>query len=1310
MNAPQIGTRWVGRFVACIGLALAVGLTACGGGEPTADSSKAGTGRQAPSAAATASASVISLTKISETRVSRTVYDYVFKVTFQNGNLGQLGVVGNLTTVGTGTTILDGSSVAGDMAANAAVTPTDTITLRHDRAYAFDQGALKWNVTSVASAGSLDDANLAGVDFGADTDGILYGIAGVAFNPLVVLKTTGAVPDGQYNLTVTCAATTFAALQLDGKWRLTANAVDMIAGQTTNVCLRIVNSTAHKYVDLTIQVKAIAPVKSGSVTLAPQGAATYTTSDGYLVKFTGNTSGVPVTADVYETTWPDGTGVLTITYNTDISSAGIQVHLPDLNAPPLGNGIQAQAKRNAAFASSPPLNIDNYPAYPVDEGNLGYLWNSRRAWVNRDDGMRIPDRLFLTNGRVSDNSPDLGWLVARNAQGQFEVTVERRVASQIFSVLPPVLTQKLNDEDVVIFIHGFTLDRKSKTELGGGKGTWDEFPRLAKNASLFSGKQLIPFEFRWATNARFADVADDLAKSINLINGALYVNTSVGGTVAPRRIYLVAHSFGGLVVRTLMQGLATPSSSTDTSNAISMVKSAMTLGTPHSGIQNNNDFFLPKGIDKIPLENISILGNRYGCEQVTCYEAGVRTSLVNRQLALLYGRAAPGSGWLPKQLSGLFTPVPPSLMPDIDFFVGIGLRRDSNSSSAGDGLISFEGQRFSPDARQSVNLLNSVPTPLGGNVTEVVLGNPYRGAIVPPSLDYALPRQKGFAHTWQLARYLNLNSPSSTSDGNGWGLEANIAGGCQPNDPPPCSHPSQLLLWQMVVKAPTLVLLSPGTMIANNTPQPITLTGANFLSRSVVQMRSAIGGWVTVPNWVTEPNPDPGNSVSSTQITVMFNPGTATNVFGIRVCRGGYAITDADCSAEFGLTAPASPPAQVFRDDFNGTTLNGNYWTGVVGISGYSVANGTVQFNRASSAHTNGKIILGGGKIVVEARFGGLTSNGRDTNIALVDIASGDRVQAGDTNYQGQGFYAYATGAYGLGQQSTGSPSTNGYLEYRITLEDRTLTLERGPSLNNLNFKKVFTLAQSSIGKSYYLQIGTGGGIEYSPGTFDWVQITATTVNAQPAPPPNFPTTCNGQSTVMGGWTRFGTATYNTATNTYSVGDTIGFSDPNDADGDCNQVASWHPSGTNTQDNDFLVYNRSTTGDIDFSSEACIPHSPVSGHLVGLFVVDPAFTGLPRSGHNPYSGGVVHFSTQWNLPGRLYVGGTGVGPIFIPNAVMTAKGFCGTYRTTRVGNLYSAYFNNSLVISVVGTTAAIVPVVVAYDNVIEMKPTVIFPN
>lgn len=222
-------------------------------------------------------------------------------------------------------------------------------------------------------------------------------------------------------------------------------------------------------------------------------------------------------------------------------------------------------------------------------------------------------------------------------------------------------------------------------------------------------------------------------------------------------------------------------------------------------------------------------------------------------------------------------------------------------------------------------------------------------------------------------------------------------------------------------------------------------------------------------------------------------------------------------------------------------------------------------------------------------------------------------------------------------------------------------------------------------------------------------QLVRDSLSADPLPPPSFPTTCKGQSTVMGAWTRFGTATRNTTNGIYSVGDTV-IQDPNDLDNDCNQVASWSP-GTNNLDSDWLIYNRSTTRDIDFSAEACLSHPSSSTHSIGLFKVDPLFTGSPKSGHNPVSGGVIHFSTQWNLSGRLYVAATGVaGPIFVPDAVMTPKGFCGIFRLTRVGNQHRAYYNNNLIVSVTGDAGDIVPAVIAFDNVIEMKPTVLFPN
>ena len=1163
MKALQFGANWVRLSFGAIGLALTIGLAACGGGGSTNEAGTVDATKQALSAVVAPGVSVIAVTKVSETRVSRTVYDYVFKVTVQNGNLAQMGVTANLTAVGTGTSIMDGSAVIGDMNANALVTSTDTITLRHDRTFAFDQAALRWSVTSTASAGTLADAGLANVKYGAASDGNLYSIGGVSLNKTIDVDPLPGSANDQFVLNISCGAPKVSAPLIEGMWRMAISAADFPAGAQVSVCLQIVNLTAHKFVVIPFKAIGLAPTNSATTSIPPNGSGTLSTGDGYVVTLQGNNLGKTVNATLLESKDPDGNRIVSITFDADVTNAGIAVKLPDVNALVSSKTVLATRRIQAATAAVQPTKLpDTLPdAYPSDKGNLGKKWDqdlsvapdgtntvrlngATRAWTLNNSKVRIPQTEV-----VVAHSPDADWLCEKFTKpgstpcNTFEVT--NREVSALYSVLDQK-SWDIGDAEVVVFINGFQIETPGDLitpYIGGGKDTWGEFPRLAKNPKLFGGKRLIPFEFRWATNARFSDVANDLAKSMNLIRAHLNLADT-------QKIHLVAHSFGGLLVRTLLQGFATPDYYANSALGFDpnievarlSVKSVMTLGTPHSGISFTANDFLPPGTD---------LGVIVNCKQASCYEAGLAKVRINARIEveplgpdekkILYGgdlKSYGGStinpvvvypGFLPTTLAKI------SNLPDINFFVGIGLRADSTLGNAGDNLISYEGQRFSPSLRSNKLLGNvtqgalTTEFRLGARVHEKILGSIYRraldGQFTLAAFPFPAPRIKGYAHQSFVANGYPVTD-GETALVQGWGLEANINIGCQLNQDFTCTHASLLLLRDLLTApVPVISSLTPGSMVANNTPQPLTIAGTNFLSKSVVQMRSGFDSWITVPNWLTEPNPDPGNSVSSTQITVMVNPGVATNVFGIRVCRGGYAITDADCSAEFG--------------------------------------------------------------------------------------------------------------------------------------------------------------------------------------------VTATKVDVQPAPPSNFPTTdCKGKSTVLGGWTRFGTATYNQATNTYSVGDTIGYFDANDVDGDCNTIASWTPGGGNTQDNDWLVYNRSTTGDIDFSAEACISYSPQSGHSIGLMTVDPAFTGLPQSGHQPFIGGVIHFSTQWNLPGRLYVAATGVsGPIFIPNAVMTANGFCGTYRVTRVGNLYSAYFNNSLVIGgVVGTTAAIVPAVIAYDNVVTMTPTVRFPN
>jgi hypothetical protein len=128
---------------------IVASIASCGGGQSPSGDSQARTA--ATVTAVSQQISVGTLTKLSETRVSRTVYAYVFRVSFVNSGGPQTGVTAKVTGAGKGTTIVDGDVVVGNMAAGATVTSQDTITLNHDRSYPFDAASLTWSITSTVT-------------------------------------------------------------------------------------------------------------------------------------------------------------------------------------------------------------------------------------------------------------------------------------------------------------------------------------------------------------------------------------------------------------------------------------------------------------------------------------------------------------------------------------------------------------------------------------------------------------------------------------------------------------------------------------------------------------------------------------------------------------------------------------------------------------------------------------------------------------------------------------------------------------------------------------------------------------------------------------------------------------------------------------------------------------------------------------------------------------------------------------------------------------------------------------------------------
>ena len=81
---------------------------------------------------------------VSEKRVARTIFEYTYKIVVKNDATPRTNVVAKLTQVGVGTSIVKGQINVGNIVANAAVTPVDNITIRHDRTVPFQISALIW--------------------------------------------------------------------------------------------------------------------------------------------------------------------------------------------------------------------------------------------------------------------------------------------------------------------------------------------------------------------------------------------------------------------------------------------------------------------------------------------------------------------------------------------------------------------------------------------------------------------------------------------------------------------------------------------------------------------------------------------------------------------------------------------------------------------------------------------------------------------------------------------------------------------------------------------------------------------------------------------------------------------------------------------------------------------------------------------------------------------------------------------------------------------------------------------------------------
>ena len=201
-------------------------------------------------------------------------------------------------------------------------------------------------------------------------------------------------------------------------------------------------------------------------TLAPGAQAT---SDSGLATLE-NTGTASVPVQVIEGTDADGNPVLEI----QVGGAGIELTLPDPSQMPALKPQRASPVTPARAAMQ---------SYAISK-----TWQSGSGWFSRINS------LIGAYNRLPNGANTLPYVATA-------ITIVRLPTYELDSVCALSDASCYSGKESVLFVHGFNL-WSNFGGLGGGEGTWADFPRLLQSAAA-----VVPFEFRWNSAARFQDAA-----------------------------------------------------------------------------------------------------------------------------------------------------------------------------------------------------------------------------------------------------------------------------------------------------------------------------------------------------------------------------------------------------------------------------------------------------------------------------------------------------------------------------------------------------------------------------------------------------------------------------------------------------------------------------------------------------------------------------------------------------------------------------------------------------------------------------------
>ncbi len=437
--------------------------------------------------------------------------------------------------------------------------------------------------------------------------------------------------------------------------------------------VKVLNIVSDESLTLEGVIYVMQTVEIGSGTVTSEGGTVSASSEDIFVEIPAGAVSQDVAIKIVQSQDASANYFIDITADGNIDGT-FDVYLPDSDSFDSNRYSDRMRKfKNKLLGSS--------GSYPI---KYSYITNSKK-YFTKVYGWRLPD---------GTTKFTLTW---EEKLLLFPILLQDAYA--LNSSKPEPANSGTLEGEALLFIHGY---KPSVLGLGGGEETWGNFPLLIQNMN--GDKTYIPFEFQWKTNAKFEDVADDLGKCLSTI--ASYMKTN-------KKIHIIAHSFGGIVTRTLVQKLNT--SGYDYS---ALVASVTTLGTPHSGILDHiktlDDVILPCGQDALSFE---------GARQISTYEMGE----YNIDVSLLHKifKIDKTEGKLPANLANTVNSLPDAL----PIQVGIGLTTDRDSEyiiDSGDKLITYEGQRFYPNFTkngiENAKALLKNDTRYVAKITEFVLG------------------------------------------------------------------------------------------------------------------------------------------------------------------------------------------------------------------------------------------------------------------------------------------------------------------------------------------------------------------------------------------------------------------------------------------------------------------------------------------------------------------------------------------------------------------------------------------------------------